>query len=112
MSESFSLEIEKISAELRVRPDILLKLITSFSNSLPQKIGNLREAVLQNDTMKMRSLLHELRGTSGNLRLQPLAQAVIVMHEAVKAGQPQDKITEYFQAVFEQTELLAQRIKG
>lgn len=105
-----NIDFEKISQELKVRPEILKKLVVSFTNSLPQKIQTLGDAFTQNDVLKMRAILHELKGTSGNFRLETVANAVITMHTAVKAGEDPQKIKEYFEILKIKVEELRQYI--
>ena len=93
--DSFQLDIEKISQELRVRPEIFKRLVISFSKSIVEKIQILEQALTQDDSVKARAILHELKGTSGNLRLQPIFEAVETLHVAVKAGEPKVKQQEY-----------------
>jgi len=94
--DSFQLDIEKISQELRVRPEIFKRLVISFSKSIVEKIQMLEQALTQDDSVKARAILHELKGTSGNLRLQPVFEAVETLHVAVKAGDSKEKQQEYF----------------
>jgi len=93
--DSFQLDIEKISQELRVRPEIFKRLVISFSKSIVEKMRILEQALTQDDSVKARAILHELKGTSGNLRLQPVFEAVETLHVAVKAGEPKVKQQEY-----------------
>ncbi len=96
---AFHLDIDKVSQELRVRPEILKRLIISFSKSLTEKILNLKQALDLNDVTKARALLHELKGTSGNLRVTDVYQAVDVLHVAVKTSESPEKIHDYFIAL-------------
>ncbi len=90
-----SLNFDAISQQLKVRPEILKKLIKSFTLSLTEKMKSLEEALAQNDSTKMRAILHEIKGTAGNLRLESITAPENVMHEAVKAGEDPKKLAEY-----------------
>lgn len=94
-ASSFQLDIEKVSQELRVRPEIFKRLVVSFSKTIVEKMQVLEQALSQSDSVKARALLHELKGTSGNLRLQPVFAAVDTLHVALKAGESKEKQQEY-----------------
>ena len=91
-----NINFDAISQQLKVRPEILKRLIKSFSFSLGGKMASLEQALAKNDALLMRSILHEIKGTAGNLRLDTISSAENVMHEAVKAGEAPQKLTEYF----------------
>ena len=93
---TFSLNIEEISNELRVRPEIYRRLLHSFSKTIIEKMQVLEEALKTDDVMKMRAILHEVKGTSGNLRLKAMSETANTLHVAVKAGEPKEKLEEYF----------------
>ena len=98
-SNSFSYDAQAISQELCVRSEVLTRLVVSFSDTIVQKISVLEGAFVDNDILKMRATLHEIRGTSGNLRLNSILSSAKVMHEAVKAGEDQSKVSQYFDAL-------------
>ena len=101
------ININTISMELHVRPEVLRKIIISFAGTLAIKMVELNSACEKDDMIRMRAILHEIRGTSGNLRLEKLYVAARTLHEAVKAGQAKDKILEYLGALKAQsTELM------
>jgi len=91
-----SIDVDKVSEELRIRPQIYIRLITSFASSLSGKMKALNEALESNDTDQMRMILHEIKGTAANLRLQSLLRAEDVMHVAVKGGEAQKQLYKYF----------------
>jgi len=93
---SMSIDVDKVSEELRIRPQIYIRLITSFASSLSGKMKALNEALESNDTDQMRMILHEIKGTAANLRLQSLLRAEDVMHVAVKGGEAQKQLYKYF----------------
>ncbi len=94
--DRIDLNYEQISQLLKVRPEILKRIILSFATSLTDKMKNLEEALAQSDEARMRAILHEIKGTAGNLRLTTITTAENVMHEAVKAGENPGKLREYF----------------
>jgi hypothetical protein len=84
-TDPFSYDLNVVSQELHVRPEILSRLLKSFSVTLAQKIAQLDEALPKNDIVLVRAIMHEVKGTSGNLRLKDVYQTADVMHVAVKA---------------------------
>ena len=112
MSETSQLSInyDDISQQLKVRPDILKRLIKSFAMSLSDKMKNLEEALAQNDALKMRSILHEIKGTAGNLRLDTISTPENIMHEAVKAGEDPQKLRGYLTTLKQKVEELQQYV--
>lgn len=94
-----SIDFTAISQQLKIRPEILKKLIKSFSGTLLEKMTALESALAKNDAMQMRMILHEIKGTAGNLRLSTITEAENVMHEAVKAGEGPDKLEGYFKTL-------------
>lgn len=95
-SSVFSYNIEAISEELHVRGEILTKLIKNFSNTLVQNLFLLDASMAMGDVVQMRAILHVVRGTAGNLRLNRIHDSAQDMHEAVQAAAPQDRISELF----------------
>lgn len=101
----FSYDVTAVSQELHVRPEILTKLLKSFSNTLAQKIAQLDEFMLKNDVVQIRAIMHEVKGTSGNLRIKQVYEAADIMHLAVKAGDAPEKIVPLF-ATFKKESML------
>lgn len=100
------IDIKKVSEELRIRPEIYTKIMISFVNSLDGKLNILSEALSANDRDQMRMTLHEIKGTAGNLRLTSLAAVESIMHDGVKMGEPQSKLSQHFEAIRRETERL------
>ena len=90
------LDVEAISKELRIRPEIYLKIVASFTATLGDKMKKLGDAVETNNIEQMRVILHEIKGTAGNLRLRSICAPEDVMHVAVKEGATQEKLRQYF----------------
>jgi len=111
MSDEFQYDVEAVATELRIRPEILKKLLGSFSNTLAEKIAQLDMLVPVNDIEKIRAIMHEVKGTSGNLRLKKVYEKADAMHVAVKAGEPQHKILNFFEEFKEASNLFIQYIK-
>lgn len=97
MSTDFQYDINTVSQDLRIRSEILQKLIISFSKTLSDKIDQLNTLVPQNHTEQIRAIMHEIKGTSGNLRLTNIYRATDKMHVAVKSGEEESVIVGYFQ---------------
>src|SRR3989338_1696475 len=94
-----TIDFTAISQQLKIRPEILKKLIKSFSGALFEKMTALEAALAENDGMQMRMILHEIKGTAGNLRLATISEAEDAMHEAVKAGEGKDKLEGYLKTL-------------
>ncbi len=101
----FHYDIAKVCEELHVRSEILEKLLKSFSGTLSQKIAQLDELVPLQDIDKIRAIMHEVKGTAGNLRLEKVYRTADTMHVAVKEDQPQEKIVELFNIFKEESNL-------
>ena len=86
-SPEVTIDIEQISAQLKIRPHIYLKLVTSFVESLDEKMRLFQESLGVEDREKMRMILHEIKGTAGNLRLYTITGPEAVLHTALKAGE-------------------------
>ena len=86
MDDKTSIDIIKVSQELRIRPEIYYKILSSFSASLDGKVKDLDEAINTNNTDQARMILHEIKGTASNLRAQDLLSAETALHDAVKNG--------------------------
>lgn len=92
----FNYDFKKVSEELCVRPEVLKRLVISFSKTIAEKVKILETARADNDILKMRATLHEIRGTAGNLRLEGILASAKVLHEAIKSGVDDAKIANYF----------------
>ncbi len=100
------IDIDAISQELHVRPEVLKRIIASFSKTLTEKVINLEHALMKSDVVGMRALLHEIRGTSGNLRLTKVYSAALDLHEAVKANAEREKLSQYLSVLREHSAAL------
>lgn len=101
----FNYDVVAVSQDLHVRPEILTKLLKSFSNTLVQKIAQLEDFILKNDVVQIRAIMHEVKGTSGNLRLKQVYETADIMHAAVKAGDTPEKVAPLF-ATFKKESIL------
>ncbi len=105
-STPISIDVKQVSEELRIRPEMYVKIASSFVNSLSGKLKILSDAMSIDDRDQMRMTLHEIKGTAGNLRLRNLSAVESVMHEALKAGESQSRLTQYFEALRRESEKL------
>jgi len=105
-NQDIYIDIERISQELRIRPHIYVKLTKSFANSLGGKMNLLNDALMANDRDQMRMILHEIKGTAGNLRLYTITGPEAVLHAAVKAGEPQKILSAHLDILRSETEKL------
>ncbi len=105
------IDIDAISRELHVRPEVLKRIIAGFSKTLSEKIVQLEGALAKSDTVKMRALLHEIRGTSGNLRLAKIYSSAMDLHEAVKANAENEKLQQFFSVLKSRSAVLDEYAK-
>ena len=99
MSNAYQLDVSAISQELRIRPEIYVKIVVSFAQNLTAKMAALNTAVIGNDAQQMRIILHEIKGTAGNLRLKELMVTETAMHDALLNSEPQEKISKLFEGL-------------
>jgi HPt (histidine-containing phosphotransfer) domain-containing protein len=102
----FNLDIVQISSELRIRPEIYLRIVTSFSKTLQEKILILKQALQPIDLETLRRVLHEIKGTSSNLRLHNVSAAEQLMHDEVKGAGDQQKMENYLNLIKTEAERL------
>ena len=105
------IDIDAISKEMHVRPEVLKNIMSSFMKTLTSKLTELAEAHEKSDVTRMRAILHEVRGTSGNLRLQDVYSSAVTLHEAVKAGEGREKTTTYLEDLKKKAAFLAEDLK-
>lgn len=105
------INIDAISQEMHVRPEILKRIITSFAQTLTEKNTGLEDALLKDDALRARAILHEVRGTSGNLRLHEVYDSARILHEAVKAGEPKENLLKYFEVLKAHSKELTEFVK-
>ena len=110
-ANNFTYDLDAVAQELHIRPEILKRLLESFSVTLAGKVVQLDDLVPANDIEKIRAIMHEVKGTSGNLRLAKVYQTADKMHVAVKAGEAQEIILEYFNAFKVEANAFFQSIK-
>jgi HPt (histidine-containing phosphotransfer) domain-containing protein len=108
----FNYDLAAVSQELHVRPEILTRLLKSFSVTLAQKIAQLDDFIAKNDVLQIRAIMHEVKGTSGNLRLKQVYEAADIMHVSVKAGDPKEKIITLFEAFKKEAVLFIDHFKN
>ena len=108
--EKVHLDVENICAQLKIRPEIYVKLATSFVLSLDGKFKKFSDALAENDRETMRMILHEIKGTAGNLRLYNLTGPESVLHVAVKAGENQAVLGQHFKILQAEAEKLQRYI--
>lgn len=104
MDEPFQLDAERISSELKIRPDIYLRIVKSFSCTLKEKIAALEVALRSMDKETMRRILHEIKGTASNLRLVSINEAENLMHVEIKGMADPVKLAEYLSLLKKETE--------
>ena len=107
-TNNLNIDIDAISQLLRIRPHIYVKLMKSFAESLTQKLTLFNDALASNDRDQMRMILHEIKGTAGNLRLNNIIGPETVLHTAVKAGEQQIILLKHFEILKAETENLQQ----
>ena len=105
-SEMLFLDADGISAELKIRREIYLRIVTSFSATLQEKISVLEQALQSRDHECLRRTLHEIKGTSSNLRLRDISAAEQLMHEEVKGAADPAKMVQYLESIKKEAERL------
>ena len=112
MSENeIHIDVDRVSRELKIRPDIYLRIVSSFAETLGQKMTDLSQALESRDYERMRKILHEIKGTSGNLRLQTIFGPQETLHLAVKAQESYDKLQQYTDILKSETAKLQVYVK-
>jgi hypothetical protein len=109
---NFKYDIVAVSQELRIRPQILHKLLESFSQTLTGKIVELNTLVPQRNIEQIRAIMHEVKGTSGNLRLKEIYESADIMHMAVKAEEEQSKVLVYFETFKKKSDLFIRQYQS
>ena len=110
MSQEVQIDVAQVSQELKIRPEVYMRLVISFSNSLIGKMRSLSDALAENDRDQMRLILHEIKGTAGNLRLKSITGPETVLHDAVKAGEVPKKLYQYLEILKNETEKLQRSV--
>jgi HPt (histidine-containing phosphotransfer) domain-containing protein len=105
------IDVTKVSQELRIRPEVYTKILRSFVDTLQQKVAMLHQALAAQDHETMRKILHEIKGTAGNLRLVNISTAEERLHQAVKSQEQADKLHEYTQTLQSESERLYQYVR-
>lgn len=103
-------DVEGVSKELKIRPEIYVKIVKSFAVALSGKMNVLSDALAVNNMDQARMILHEIKGTAGNLRLKNISDAEAVMHIAVKAGENPKTLETYFETLKHETQRLQQLV--
>ncbi len=111
MTSEVKINVEQVSQELKIRPEIYLKIVSSFSETLLQKMKDLSEALKSENLEEMRRILHEIKGTSGNLRLQNIYGPQETLHLAVKANEDAEKLNAYLEELKTETEKLREYLQ-
>ena len=105
-SQEIHIDVDQISQELKIRPQIYLKILASFGVSLIEKTKCLSDALAVDDKEQMRMILHEIKGTASNLRLATIVGPEEVLHAAVKSGVEKRILAEYFEVLKTESEKL------
>lgn len=93
--QDIQIDVNQVSQELRIRPEIYTRILSSFVETLRLKMNLLNQALSDKDFEGMRKILHEIKGTAGNLRLKNISSVQEILHTAVKAQESYDKLMEY-----------------
>ena len=110
-SGDIKIDVQKVSEELRIRPEVYLRILMSFASSLQNKISMLYQAMTAQDYETMRKILHEIKGTAGNLRLRNISSAEEVLHYALKAQDDQEKLEKFAESLKLESEKLYQYVQ-
>ncbi len=77
---------------VRNKPERALKLINLFCDDMPERMQRMENAIREEDSEKIFSTAHEIKGVCANLAAQPLAELAAKLEAAGKAN-TLDKIT-------------------
>lgn len=108
---AIQIDVHQISQELRIRPEVYLRILLSFAASLQTKVNMLDEALAAQDHEAMRKILHEIKGTAGNLRLKNISSAEEVLHYAVKLQEDQEKLKQCAETLRSESQKLYQYVQ-
>jgi len=111
IERELSIDVGKVSSELRIRPEVYVRIVRSFADNLGGKMHDLDEALSGNDVSRMRSILHEVKGTASNLRLRTISEPEEIMHAAVTAGDDSHKLSGYLEDLKSETRRLQGYVK-
>ena len=79
-------DIQNIATQLEVDLQIIKKLLKIFFDKFNTQIKEIYKAVKQKDFDNLYSILHTIKGTSGNLRLQYILELVTTMEQHAKSS--------------------------
>ena len=111
MTDGVKINVDQVSQELKIRPEIYLKIVNSFSETLLQKMRDLSAALQTKNLEEMRRILHEIKGTSGNLRLHNIYGPQETLHLAVKANEDADELNNHLEELKTETDKLREYLK-
>ena len=90
-------------------PKIALDMLKIFADTLDQDIIPLKNAQKQEDVKAIRDVLHKMRGGFSYTGVPRIERACIELHNAVKAVDDLKKISDLFDAVYEEVKLFKEK---
>jgi len=105
-ANEINIDVTKICEQMKIRPTIYVKLVTSFTESLEHKFNVFQQALEQNNREQMRMIMHEIKGTASNLRLNNIIGPQAVLHTAVKAGEKKEALSRHFEILKDEADRL------
>jgi HPt (histidine-containing phosphotransfer) domain-containing protein len=67
-------------------PDVIVSLLNAFSTGTGQVLERLHNALTAGDRQAVAALVHEVRGTCGNLGVDSMAHIAVQIEDAVETG--------------------------
>ncbi len=97
---------KKITAELGIDEEAYAELFRDFIAQTEKKIKKLGQTIAADNFGEMAKIAHEIKGSSGNLRITEMQGIAKSIEMAAKAGRNKQAITKNLQALKEAMEEL------
>ncbi|HBF38177.1 MAG TPA: hypothetical protein DDW50_12755 [Firmicutes bacterium] len=76
-ADAFKEQIQEFAAQTGLGEEDVLELFKEFMDSLPEVIVKMGKAIQQEDYVELKKIAHQLKGSSGNLRMNNIADKAI-----------------------------------
>jgi CheY-like chemotaxis protein/anti-sigma regulatory factor (Ser/Thr protein kinase) len=90
------IELKSVLARLRGNPELLIRLLTEFSESKKDAVKDIRQALRSGDSETALKMLHNLKGLSGNISAVCVYKMSAAIDSAIREGQI-DRIPDYLE---------------
>lgn len=75
---------KKLAEELKLKAELIENLLEKYKENTEKELAKIKEKLEQADYSKVKELLHKLKGTSFNLRLQELGEMFASLHKRLE----------------------------